>query len=363
MPNVDVLVIGLGPAGASASLCAAKRGLSVAAIERKEVIGVPVQCAEFIPLPLSKYAQKADVLLQKIDGMKSILPSGKATHTGFAGLMISRSAFDQALAYEAQSHGADLRLSSTLKRLDFSANKAWVSTPSGIVEFQYHVLIAADGPHSAVARALHLAPLQIVNTRQYTVDLCRPYADTDIWLSDSYPGGYAWLFPKGQHANLGLGADKKWQADLKTPLDNLHRQLVSQGVVSKHISYRTGGAIPVGGLRENLVHRNILFTGDAAGLTHPISGAGIAAAVISGERAGEAAVDFIAALRPKSLTGYEEDIRDQFEASIDRAARRRATLNGYWQTEAANEDATHRQGWIAFPEYFDEERCALAACA
>lgn len=362
MPSVDVLVIGLGPAGASASLRAAKRGLSVAAIERKEVIGVPVQCAEFIPLPLSKYAQKADVLLQKIDGMKSILPSGSTTHTGFAGLMINRSAFDQALASEAHSQGADLHLSSALKSLDFSANKAWVNTPSGLVEFQYQVLIAADGPHSAVARALHLTPLQIVNTRQYTVDLCHPYRDTDIWLSDSYPGGYAWLFPKGQHANLGLGADKKWQADLKTPLDNLHRQLVSRGVVSEYISYRTGGAIPVGGLREHLVHQNILFTGDAAGLTHPVSGAGIAAAVISGERAGEAAADFVCAPHPEKLASYEEDIRDQFEASIARAVQRRATLNDYWHTDAANEDAAHRQGWIAFPEYF-EDRCALAACA
>lgn len=363
MPNVDVLVIGLGPAGASASLSAAKRGLSVAAIERKEVVGVPVQCAEFIPLPLSKYAQQADVILQKIDGMKSILPSGSATHTGFAGLMISRSAFDQALAREAQSRGANLHLSSTLKRLDFSANTAWISTPLGLVEFHYQVLIAADGPHSAVTRALHLTPLQMVNTRQYTVDLCHSYRDTDIWLSDSYPGGYAWMFPKGKHANLGLGADKKWQADLKTPLDNLHRQLISQGVVGEKISYRTGGAIPVGGLRENLVHHNILITGDAAGLTHPITGAGIAAAVISGERAGEAAADFIAGPHPASLAGYEEDIRDQFEASIARAVQRRTTLSNYWRTDAAYEDANHRQGWIAFPEYFEDEDCVLAACA
>lgn len=362
MQNVDVLVIGLGPAGSSASLSAAKRGLSVAAIERKEVIGVPVQCAEFIPLPLSGYAQKANVLLQKIEGMKSILPSGSATHTGFAGLMINRSAFDQALAHEAQSQGAGLHLSSMLKRLDFTANKAWVSTPSGLVEFQYRVLIAADGPHSAVARALGWPPLQIVNTRQYTVNLRRPYTDTDIWLSDNYPGGYAWLFPKGQHANLGLGADKKWQADLKTPLDHLHRQLVSEGMVGEDICYRTGGAIPVGGLRENLVHHNILFTGDAAGLTHPISGAGIAAAVTSGEYAGEAAADFVAVPHPEGLAGYEEDIRDQFEASIARAVQRRNTLGNYWRTDAAYNDANHRQGWIAFPEYFNDKESELASC-
>ena len=65
----------------------------------------------------------------------------------------------------------------------------------------------------------------MVHTRQYTVPLQRPAADTDIWLSPEYPGGYGWLFPKGRLANLGVGADKRLAADLKGPLDRLHRRL------------------------------------------------------------------------------------------------------------------------------------------
>ena len=65
----DVLVIGLGPGGGAAAAAAAAAGLHVIAVERKREIGTPVQCAEFIPLPLSRHAQGAGVLMQRISAM------------------------------------------------------------------------------------------------------------------------------------------------------------------------------------------------------------------------------------------------------------------------------------------------------
>ena len=219
---------------------------------------------------------------------------------------------------------------------------------------RYEVLIAADGPHSPVARHIGLAALETVNTRQYTVPLLRPYHDTDVWLSDEYPGGYAWLFPKGELANIGLGADRRFEDNLKRPLDNLHAQLVDTGLVGGEICARTGGAIPVGGLRARLVYGRALFVGDAAGLTHPITGAGIAAAVVSGERAGRAAAQFLAGMDAEVLADFEEDVRDQYEHAIERAVARRRQLDSVWHTPAAQTDGTMRRGWIAFDEYFDD---------
>ena len=350
--QVDVLVIGLGPAGGAAAAAAARAGLSVLAVERKTHVGVPVQCAEFIPLPLGKYAQAEGVLVQRIVGMKNYLPSGVTEAATFPGLMIDRAAFDQALAREAETQGAVLSLASRLLRLDAQQSIAYIQTPEGECEIAYRLLIAADGPYSTVASLLGLAPLDTVFTRQYTVPLLRPYSDTDIWLSDDYPGGYAWLFPKGDCANLGVGADKDYTHDLKQPLDVLHARLVEQGVVGAAILSLTGGLIPVGGLRGRLVVENVLFVGDAAGLTHPITGAGIAAAIASGESAGQAAARFLLASEVDALDEFEADIRDQFEASLTRATARRQWLNQQWHTAAAGEDAMHRKGWIAFPEYF-----------
>ncbi len=352
MKSVDVLVIGLGPGGASAAKTAAQAGLSVLGIERNKAIGEPVQCAEFIPMPMSAYAQAEQVLTQKIVGMKSFLPSGDRHDSAFPGLMIDRAKFDQAIAEQARTAGAELWTQTRIIGLDVEQRVAQVRTGEGEVRIGYRVLVAADGPHSPTAALLGLPSLDTVNTRQYTVPLLKPYDDTDIWLSDEYPGGYAWLFPKGELANIGLGADRRFEDNLKEPLDRLHRQLVDQGLVGEEIVYRTGGAIPVGGLREHLYIDRVLFVGDAAGLTHPITGAGIAAAVVSGERAGQAAVDFLGG-DEEAFEDFEEDVRDQYEAAVERAVQRREELKAVWRTQAANEDRAMRRGWIAFDEYFD----------
>lgn len=348
----DVLVVGLGPAGGAAALAAAHLGLAVVAIEKKKTVGVPVQCAEFIPLPLSRHAQSAGVLLQKISSMKSVLPSGAAVATPFSGLMVDRAAFDQALARAAQEAGATIHTDSVVTELDAQTLTATIRMPQGMAHVRYRLLIAADGPHSMIAGAMGLPRLATVNTRQYTVPLVSPYNVTDIWLSEDYPGGYAWLFPKGAEANIGLGMDPRFSDDMKTPLDALHRQLVDEGRVGSEILFRTGGAIPVGGMREQLVVGKVLFTGDAAGLTHPITGAGIAAAVVSGERAGEAAHVLLHESNQNALADYEEDIRDQYTESLARAVERRRELERAWNTPAAKRDAVHRRGWIAFDDYY-----------
>ncbi|HXV09861.1 MAG TPA: geranylgeranyl reductase family protein [Burkholderiales bacterium] len=351
----DVLVVGLGPAGGAAAAAAAKLGLRVVGVEKKRVVGVPVQCAEFIPLPLGRHARAPGVMAQRVSAMKSVLPSGWVHAAPFSGLMIDRSAFDQALAHAAEEAGARLFLASRLVALDVKSRLAQIGNARRSVEISWQVLIAADGPHSVTAALLGLPPLKTVNTRQYTVPLPNASMETAIWLSDAYPGGYAWLFPKGSVANLGLGMDPGFAVDLKRPLDQLHRQLLHEGRVGREILFRTGGAIPVGGLRQQLVVESVVFTGDAAGLTHPISGAGIGAAVISGERAAEAAHALLHDGASEALAGYEEDIRDQFEGSIARGLARRRELERAAREGAARHDAVQRRGWIGFPEYFDEE--------
>lgn len=354
MKRVDVLVVGLGPGGASAARLAKREGVSVLAVERNRVIGEPVQCAEFIPLPMAAYARAENVLLQRITGMKSVLPSGEVFESAFPGLMIDRAEFDRAIAREAREAGAELWTRSPIVALDAEARVATVRRHGVAERIGYRVLIAADGPHSPTAAFLGLPALETVNTRQYTVPLLRPYEDTDIWLSDEYPGGYAWLFPKGGLANLGLGADRRFEDNLKRPLDRLHRRLVAEGLLGEEIRFRTGGAIPVGGLRERLVESSVMFVGDAAGLTHPITGAGIAAAVVSGERAGRAAAEYVQGGEYEALEEFEEDVRDQYEVTLRRAVERRRYLNGIWRTPAANDDRTMRRGWIAFDEYFHD---------
>lgn len=349
--HYDVLVVGLGPAGAAASYTAAKNGCHVLAIDRKKTVGSPVQCAEFIPLPISRYANYEGILAQPIVGMKSFLPSGTYEYTPFPGLMIDREKFDSNIVDLARICGAEIALGTQLKK--FQGNRALLHQPdiNNNIEVTFDLLIAADGPHSKVAELLQLLQLKVVHTRQYTVSLKERYQNTDIFLSADYPGGYGWLFPKGTHANLGVGIDKAFRVNLKDSLDNLHKTLVAEDIVGIDVDKRTGGAIPVQGLRSRLVINNCLFVGDAAGLTHPITGAGIAAAIVSGEAAGHAVARW-KSYGDLALSEFEEEMFDQFENTLSRAVERRNWLNKYWSDPKAQLDSTHRRGWIAFPEYF-----------
>lgn len=344
--ETDVLVIGLGPAGGAAALAAALGGAAVLAVERRKEIGMPVQCAEWIPLALGRHAQAPGVLVQAIHGMASVLPSGVAVKTRAPGLMVNRAAFDQALAHAAAEAGAKLRLNNTLRQLDIAGRRAWVESPQGLLECRYKILIAADGPYSRIAKQLGLPCQPVAHARQYTVPLRQSLDEARVWLSAQYAGGYAWLFPKGGVANLGVGMDKSPASDMKIPLNQLCHRLAAEGVVGQEILARTGGAIPVGGLRPVLATENVMLVGDAGGFTHPVTGAGIDAAVVSGERAGQAAVAWLNG-RENALREFEDDMRDQFEESLQRAVKRRSLVD-----PATHDEASLCKSWVAFPEYF-----------
>lgn len=346
---VDVLVVGCGPAGASAAYRAAEGGARVLVIDKRAEIGEPVQCAEFVPTPMLPYTRGEGVLAQQVEGMLTFLPSSASHRSAFPGLMIDRGAFDRALAAKAVAAGATLWTAARLLRLDGDTAVLRYQDSQHLI--RPRVLIGADGPHSLVGRAVGVPDLEVVYTRQYTVPLRRPYADTDIFLSDAFPGGYGWLFPKREVANLGIGADRRFEDNLKVPLENLHRQMVERGLVGEEILGRTGGAIPVSGLRR-MVHGTTLLVGDAAGLTHPITGAGIPAAVISGERAGRAAAAYLKFGDEAEFADFEEDMQDQFETTLARAVARRKALEQVWRRPAAHDDRVMRTGWIAFEEYF-----------
>lgn len=349
---IDVLVVGLGPAGASAARVAAEAGASVVAIDRKRLAGLPVQCAELVPAMIGGGSAALEAARRQPVHSMSTFVEEKPPHerAPFPGTMIDRVTFDAALVAQAERAGAECWLSMPLRGLEADGT-ATLADGSRLAP---RVVIGADGPHSAVGRAVDRVVSEIAETRQMTVPLLEPFTATDIFLSARLPGGYAWLFPKCEVANLGLGVAPRWRERLKPLLDDLHAQLVRQGRVGREVLSWTGGAIPVSGPLDPVAQLGracVLLAGDAAGLTNPITGAGINAAVLSGELAGAAAAG-IAAGDASAATGYAEDIEDQFGASLARAlTRRKALMTRYSRSQAPSVDDLQR-AWIAFPEYW-----------
>jgi flavin-dependent dehydrogenase len=145
---------------------------------------------------------------------------------------------------------------------------------------------------------------------------------------------------------------------LKPLLEHLHRRLIKEGRVGAEISCLTGGAIPAGGMRRlftKLGKATVLLCGDAAGLTNPITGAGIASAVISGKEAGYAAarlVDDVTDTNEAAAHAYAEEIEALFGPALSRALERRRALMSVYAEGAAPSEADLRKSWIAFPEYW-----------
>lgn len=351
--GIDVLVIGLGPAGASAARTAAAAGLRVVALDRKRKPGYPVQCAEFVPSLINAGNAAPTARIQPIMEMHTFVEAGGAEVTPeFPGLMIDRQAFDAHLVGRAREAGAEIRMDCAVRDV----------TPSGHVHLfngqtlKARVLIGTDGPHSRVGRAAGLENQDIITSRQVTVPLLEPHNATDIFLSERLPGGYGWLFPKGEVANIGLGVSQEHKDRLKPELDRLLTRLIKQGRVGANILNHTGGPIPAGGMitpTTSLGDTLVLLAGDAAGLTNPVTGAGISAAVVSGAMTGETAAAWLSG-DTAAPHDYAEDLEDHFGASLARALKRRAEALAAHASGKASPDAL-RSGWIAYPQYWNND--------
>ena len=350
--QVDVFCLGLGPAGASAAAEAARRGCRVVAVDRRREPGHPVQCAEFVPALIGiEVRGLAQSVQQRIASMTtSIEGDAPDIHEQFPGQMLDRARFDATLVDRAIEAGALCAFGVTAREVTGSGS-VMLSDGRTIAA---KVVVGADGPRSIVGATIGSVNVSVVETRQVTVALHAHCEATDIFLSNAIPGGYGWLFPKGDVANVGAGVVPESRARLKGIVDGLHRSLAGEGRVGAGVLALTGGLIPVGGMLKphgRLGASLVLLAGDAAGLANPVTGAGIAAAVYSGRLAGEAASAAVGGA-PAAGCDYEEELRGVFGTALARALRRRRELAETTGDGAALTKAAMRRGWIAYPEYW-----------
>jgi len=353
--STDVLVVGLGPAGASAAAEAARRGCKVIAVDRRHEPGQPVQCAEFVPAMVGIDVDRvAFAVRQEIVAMTTFVEDdAPSVKEQFPGHMLDRAAFDAALVAKAVHAGAHCVSAVTVRRIT-STGRVHLSDGRSIAA---RVIVGADGPRSITGRAIGQINSEVVETRQITVPLIGRNRSADIFLSGDIPGGYGWLFPKCGVANLGAGVAPQYKADLKRIVARLHDELAASGRVGDAVIGLTGGLIPVGGMLRpwGMIEGTcVLLAGDAAGLANPITGAGIAAAVHSGRLAGEAAAASIGG-NVGACEEYEDELESVFRPSLDRALRRRRELAALCRAGSRPNKAALRRGWIAYPEYWSSQ--------
>ena len=353
--SFDIVVIGAGPAGSSAARAAASRGTRVLVIDRRQRIGVPVQCAEYVPRGISRAVDfSSSSVVQEVETMITHLPDGSSHEMRSPGFMLDRSCFDQELAEAALRAGARIATGSRGIRLG----------PGGVVIERHReqkvvrskVIIGADGSRSSVGRWVSQTPSKEIVGLQYEIVNPNARSDVDVFFHPDYEGGYAWFFPKGKTANVGIGVASSKASALPTLLNHFLGLLRNLGkVVTLQIIRKTAGAIPCS-VPSRTVFGNILLAGDAAGHAHPITGAGILNAVIGGEMAGRIAAEAILSENLGHLESYEDRWRETFGASLSYGASKRDFLESRWKEPHLDFEALVRKTWVGFKEYYEGRR-------
>lgn len=305
----DAIVVGAGPAGGMAARQTAGAGFRTLVIDRKRVVGEPVQCAEGV----SRFALESNGLrageawiAQPVAGARCITPRGHAFPiTDLPGYAVDRAAFDRWIAEGAVDSGAELRTSTRVTGIQ-RRDDGWRILANGDA-FDARAVVAADGPTSLLAKSLGLVRYQeqilAYEYRFRRADV--PVPDPDrflLYVGQRYDGGYAWIFPRGDAVNVGAGG----HIDAHAATVAFCRE---RGIDPDRRQATIAGTIPYRYDLSAFALPGFAVAGDAAGITNPMDGAGIHAALFSGRLAGEFAATSLDREAPESMVGYDRVLR------------------------------------------------------
>ena len=312
----DVVVVGGGPAGATAAHELARQGHSVLLLDRA---GRIKPCGGAIPPRLIKdFAIPDHLLVARARSARMVAPSQHAVDipidNGFVG-MVDRADFDEWLRERAAASGAVRRIG-TFERLERDADGVSVvhytarnkhhrgeGTPARV---RARSIIGADGAKSQVARqaiagakdteyvfAYHeIVKAPAIKPEGYDGTRCDVYYQGKL-----SPDFYGWVFPHGDTLSIGTGsADKGFS--LRHAVGQLRQ---ASGLGQAEVLRREGAPLPMKPLKRWDNGRDVVLAGDAAGVVAPASGEGIYYAMYGGELAAHAVATLLQTGEVKSL--------------------------------------------------------------
>ncbi len=310
-PDFDVIVVGGGPSGATAANDLALQGHKVMLLDKA---GRIKPCGGAVPPRLLKdFAIPPSLLVAHAKSARIIAPSNKTVTMpvgdGFVG-MVDRDQFDEWLRARAAQNGAT-RLTGLCEDVlddpDGTATVVYRAERGGPVRTATaRCVIGTDGARSKVAQRCIPGGGKVKCVFAYHEVVAVPdeiAEDYDPTRCDVYyqghlsPDFYAWIFPHGKTASIGLGSANKG-----FPLRETTRLMREQTGLTKWRTLRKEGApIPLKPLKRWDNGRNVLVAGDAAGVVAPSSGEGIFYAMTAGRMAADAAGAFLASGNPAAL--------------------------------------------------------------
>jgi geranylgeranyl reductase family protein len=294
MEHFDVLVVGGGPAGSTTAYRLAEAGVRVLLVDKATFPrdkpcggGLTVRAVRQCPVDPSP------VVEAEVDLLELRFRYGDAVERRAAEPVIrmtQRRRLDAFLLDAARERGVEVREGTTIDVTDAPAD----------------VVIGADGANGTTARAFGLGE-GIVHGVAYEGNV--PYGAVSkerygrravVELGD-IPGGYGWVFAKGDHVNVGVGA---WQSEGPRIREHLARVCRAHNLDPSQLESVRGHRLPLRRPGVRLAGERALLVGDAGGLIDPVSGDGMYECFVSSKLATAAVLDLLGG-RASSLEPYE----------------------------------------------------------
>ena len=324
----DLAVVGAGPAGSNAARIAAKKGLSVIVLDKRQEIGSPVRCGEGLNIEFflkEKLPLDNRFIANYIDTAEFYSPDNTVITvkgTENAGAIVERKIFDKFLANLAVSEGSELYIKSEVKNItrDKDIYILKISESGAMSRVKARCVIIAEGVEGRLASKIGFESKNklknIFSGFQY--EICGLNIDNPstikFFIDESItPQGYAWVFPKGDdRANVGVIARGSSNIYAQKSLNlflNKYPELRGKGYLEAN-----SGTIPVSEPLNTLVIDKILIAGDCAHQVNPIHAGGICEGMIGGRLAAESVVRYINAGEENTaiLKEYEKNWIDSY---------------------------------------------------
>lgn len=309
--DFDVVVVGAGPTGSSAAYKLARAGLNVAVIDKVTFPrmkpcggGLTIKTLNLMPYSVGPVVRSAT----KVMGMGVKTPFAARFELFEADSYVCaftvREEFDKFNFDRMIEQGVEFIADGSLEDVDEQPSGVELTFAGRKLIAKY--LIGADGANSVVRR---LTSAGKYFARGFAMEGIVPYSLLDKTPETEFffgyvKNGYGWLFPKGDHVNVGIYT---YDSDVTLGKDLLRKYCYDR-LGTDALEHIVGFPLGFGGQRYVPGRDRILLAGDAAGFAEPLLGEGLHNAIKSGQAAADAII--------KLEVGMGENLRKAYKDAI-----------------------------------------------